>query len=218
MIALSAVAVALEAKAQPYINAALGSRLPADTPLSLPAAYAGVVLVNVIAASFALISLGMAVGKARKKYGVEVRAALRRLRPGSSDRAQPCIAAHDVCRGHLQGRAGLQLRAARPPAGAWLAAPQLAPPSHSSEPRNRQALETFPSFLAVSLLGGLRHPYLVTLAGAAWIAGRLRWAALYAADGPAGRYGSVWSRFIWYGLVANAAAAVSFALGLAGVL
>ena len=81
-----------------------------------------------------------------------------------------------------------------------------------------QALETFPSFLAVSLLGGLRHPYLVTLAGAAWIAGRLRWAACYAAGGPAARYGSVWSRFIWYGLVVNAAAAVSFALGLAGVL
>jgi hypothetical protein len=73
MIALSAVAVALEAKAQPYIVAALGSRLPADTPLSLPAAYAGVVLVNVVAASFALISLGMAVGKARKQYKVEVR-------------------------------------------------------------------------------------------------------------------------------------------------
>ena len=81
-----------------------------------------------------------------------------------------------------------------------------------------QALETFPTFLAVSLLGGLRHPYLVTLAGGAWIAGRLRWAACYAADGPAGRYGSVWSRFIWYGLVVNAAATVSFALGLAGVL
>ena len=67
-------------------------------------------------------------------------------------------------------------------------------------------------------MGGLRHPYLVTLAGGAWIAGRLRWAACYAADGPAGRYGSVWSRFIWYGLVVNAAATVSFALGLAGVL
>jgi hypothetical protein len=72
--------------------------------------------------------------------------------------------------------------------------------------------------LAVSLLGGLRHPHLVTLAGAAWIVGRMRWASCYAADGPAGRYGSVWSRFIWYGLVVNAAAAVSFALGLAGVL
>ena len=73
MIAMSAVAVALEARAQPYIEAALGSRLPAPTALSLPAAYAGVVLVNVVAASFALIKLGMAVGKARKTYNVEVR-------------------------------------------------------------------------------------------------------------------------------------------------
>ena len=77
MIALSAVAVALEAKAQPYIVEALGSRLPADTPLRLPAAYSAVILVNVIGASFALISLGMAVGKARKKYNVEVRRGAR---------------------------------------------------------------------------------------------------------------------------------------------
>jgi hypothetical protein len=73
MVALSAVAVALESKLQPYIAEALGSRMPAATTLVLPAAYAGVVLVNVVAASFALIKLGMAVGKARKKYGVEVR-------------------------------------------------------------------------------------------------------------------------------------------------
>ena len=85
-------------------------------------------------------------------------------------------------------------------------------------PAAAQALETFPTFLAVSLLGGVRHPYLVTLSGAAWIVGRLRWAACYAAGGPEARYGSGWSRFIWSGLVANAAAAVSFALGLAGVL
>ena len=84
-------------------------------------------------------------------------------------------------------------------------------------PSRLQALETFPSFLAVSLLGGVRHPYLVTLAGAAWIAGRLRWADCYAAGGPEARYSSRWSRFIWYGLVVNAAAAVSFALGLAGL-
>ena len=73
MFAVSAAAVALEAKAQPYIAAALGSRMPAATALVLPAAYAGVVLVNVVAASFAVISLGMKVGKARKKYNVEVR-------------------------------------------------------------------------------------------------------------------------------------------------
>ena len=72
--------------------------------------------------------------------------------------------------------------------------------------------------MAVSLLGGVRHPYLVTLAGVSWIIGRMRWASLYAAGGPEARYGSFWSRFIWYGLVGNAAAAVSFALGLAGVL
>ena len=81
-----------------------------------------------------------------------------------------------------------------------------------------QALETFPTFLAVSLLGGVRHPYLVTLAGVSWILGRLRWADCYATGGPTARYNSFWSRFIWYGLVVNSAAAVSFALGLAGLV
>ena len=62
---------------------------------------------------------------------------------------------------------------------------------------HQQALETLPSFLLLSLVGGLRHPILTALAGVAWIVGRLRWAELYAKHGPEGRYGSFWSRFIW---------------------
>ena len=129
MIALSAVAVALDAKAQPYINAALGSRLPKDTPLSLPAAYSGVVLVNVVAASFALVSLGMAVGKARKKYGVEVRRSARRCVAAAltvASRAQlptmyaagtskDALAFNCVQRGHQQARAHARRVRTAPP-------------------------------------------------------------------------------------------------------
>ena len=88
MFAVSAALVALEAKAQPYIAAALGSRMPAATALVLPAAYAGVVLVNVVAASFAVMSLGMKVGKARKKYNVEVRAFAREAANALARRAR----------------------------------------------------------------------------------------------------------------------------------
>ena len=48
--------------------------------------------------------------------------------------------------------------------------------------------------------------------------GRLRWAACYAENGAAGRYGSMFSKFIWWSLVVNSVATVSFALGLAGVV
>jgi hypothetical protein len=73
ILAASAVLCALEAKATPLLAAALGERLPAATALVLPAAYAGVVLVNVVGATFALLKLGFAVGAARKKYKIDVR-------------------------------------------------------------------------------------------------------------------------------------------------
>lgn len=38
-----------------------------------------------------------------------------------------------------------------------------------------QALETFQAFLALSLVGGARHPYFVAASGVAWILGRLNW-------------------------------------------
>ncbi len=38
-----------------------------------------------------------------------------------------------------------------------------------------QALETLGMFLALSLLGGVRHPYFVAASGFAWILGRLNW-------------------------------------------
>ena len=80
----------------------------------------------------------------------------------------------------------------------------------------RQALETFPSFLALSLLGGARHPLVVTAAGVAWIAARLQWAKCYAEGGPANRYSSKWSAFVWYSLLGAAVASLSFAGGVAG--
>ncbi len=46
--------------------------------------------------------------------------------------------------------------------------------------------------------------------------GRMRWASCYAEGGAEARYGSFWSKFIWYSLIANAVATVSFAGSLAG--
>ena len=83
---------------------------------------------------------------------------------------------------------------------------------------HQQALETFTSYVALSLVGGLRHPYAVATMGLFWIIGRLRWATCYAQGGPEARYGSAFSLFIWVSLFVSLAATGSFALGLAGVV
>ncbi len=70
----------------------------------------------------------------------------------------------------------------------------------------------------MSLLGGVRHPLLVTAAGVTWIVGRLRWADCYAQGGASARYNSFWSKYIWYSLIACAVASMSFALGLVGLV
>ena len=83
---------------------------------------------------------------------------------------------------------------------------------------HQQALETFTSYVVLSLVGGLRHPYAVALMGVFWCIGRLRWATCYAQGGPEARYGSAFSIFIWASLFVSLAATASFALGLAGVV
>ena len=80
---------------------------------------------------------------------------------------------------------------------------------------HQQALESYPTFLALSLIGGVGHPLLTTASGAAWISARLRWAQDYAAYGPEGRYNGKWSRFIWWSLIAGMAASLSTAAQIA---
>mmetsp|Transcript_11030 Transcript_11030/g.32665 ORF Transcript_11030/g.32665 Transcript_11030/m.32665 type:complete len:181 (+) Transcript_11030:92-634(+) len=76
---------------------------------------------------------------------------------------------------------------------------------------HQQALETYTSFVVMSLIGGLSHPMFVSVAGITWIIGRWKWAEGYATGDPNARYTSVWSRFIWYSLFAVATASLSTA-------
>ena len=68
MFAGSAALCAAESFALAALKQSSGVDLLARSELGLPKAYAGVVAVNAVGASFALISLGMKVGAARKKY------------------------------------------------------------------------------------------------------------------------------------------------------
>ena len=145
---------------------------PAAATLTFPPMYGLVVLVNVVASSFALLVLGMKVGGARKKHGVSY-PAMYASGTSAGDVKFNCIQ-----RGH------------------------------------QQALETYPSFLACSIVGGLAQPLVTAAAGAVWIKARLEWASAYAEHGADGRYNSPWSRFIWYALLCVFTTAVATGLAL----
>ena len=83
---------------------------------------------------------------------------------------------------------------------------------------HQQALETFPMFLAASLVGGARFPVSVSLFGAAWCKARFVWAEGYSSGDPKKRYGSAWAKLIWTTLVGTFAAATGVALEVAGLM
>eukprot|EP00193_Tetraselmis_chui_P017082 CAMPEP_0177774628 /NCGR_PEP_ID=MMETSP0491_2-20121128/13628_1 /TAXON_ID=63592 /ORGANISM="Tetraselmis chuii, Strain PLY429" /LENGTH=176 /DNA_ID=CAMNT_0019293059 /DNA_START=95 /DNA_END=625 /DNA_ORIENTATION=- len=73
---------------------------------------------------------------------------------------------------------------------------------------HQQALETYPQFLACSLIGGLSSPVSVAFAGLLWCIARKAWANAYAEHGADGRYNSKWSLGIWYSLLFVKTAAI----------
>ena len=53
---------------------------------------------------------------------------------------------------------------------------------------HQQALETYPNFVVCSIIGGMRHPLLTSLAGLLYIVARVKWAKGYATGDPMNRY------------------------------
>jgi glutathione S-transferase len=66
---------------------------------------------------------------------------------------------------------------------------------------HQQALETYPSYLALALLSGLSYPLTTALEGILWIVARFAWANGYAV-GPSVRYThSRFGRYVWTPLI-----------------
>eukprot|EP01065_Artemidia_motanka_P047481 TRINITY_DN7455_c0_g1_i1.p1 TRINITY_DN7455_c0_g1~~TRINITY_DN7455_c0_g1_i1.p1 ORF type:complete len:180 (+),score=69.77 TRINITY_DN7455_c0_g1_i1:83-622(+) len=82
---------------------------------------------------------------------------------------------------------------------------------------HQQALETYTSFLALALFGGIRHPLTSTLSGLLWCISRLKWADGYASGDPAARYTSFWSTGFWNALLGMMSATVSTGLAVLDV-
>eukprot|EP01065_Artemidia_motanka_P023732 TRINITY_DN28395_c0_g1_i3.p1 TRINITY_DN28395_c0_g1~~TRINITY_DN28395_c0_g1_i3.p1 ORF type:complete len:227 (+),score=19.61 TRINITY_DN28395_c0_g1_i3:63-743(+) len=71
---------------------------------------------------------------------------------------------------------------------------------------HQHAFETYTSFVALSLIGGVQYPITVALAGVVWAFGRLQYATAYAAAGPKGKMSFTGARGIWWSLLAVATA------------
>jgi len=147
----------------------------------------GVILVNGVTSSFVVIGLGFMVGKARGACREKA------LKDGDAD------------------------------AEARFSYPKLYAEGFSEEAKNfncvqrghQQALETYTQFVALSLIGGIRHPVLVTAAGLLWCYARVKWAQGYATGDPGKRYtNSKLAWHIWTTLIFVAAAAASTGIQL----
>ena len=146
------------------------------TNFGLPRAFAGVILVNVIGSVFLLLSLGMKVGAARKKYGIPLP---KMYAEGDSEKAKKF---NCVQRSH------------------------------------QQALETYPQFLAMSLISGAFSPVLTTISGLVWNFSRSAWAAGYSTGDPENRYTSFYSFGIWYSVLFVIAGATATAGNILGCI
>ena len=65
---------------------------------------------------------------------------------------------------------------------------------------HQQALETFPQYLILSLIGGYHYPIVSTAAGILWSFARWKWAEGYATGNPSERYSKFLSTGIWTSL------------------
>mmetsp|Transcript_12757 Transcript_12757/g.24750 ORF Transcript_12757/g.24750 Transcript_12757/m.24750 type:complete len:185 (-) Transcript_12757:177-731(-) len=82
---------------------------------------------------------------------------------------------------------------------------------------HQNALETYPSFVALSLIGGLRHPVVTSLCGLLWSASRIKWAEGYA-KGSDKRYSDHFlGVHIWTALVGVIFTSVSASFGILNI-
>ncbi|KAJ1495719.1 hypothetical protein T484DRAFT_1924964 [Baffinella frigidus] len=75
-------------------------------------------------------------------------------------------------------------------------------------------LESLPALLALSIVGGLKHPIATALAGLLWSFSRIQWAKGYMSGEPGKRYESFWGLHVWTSIMILLLASISTAVSL----
>mmetsp|Transcript_24208 Transcript_24208/g.24821 ORF Transcript_24208/g.24821 Transcript_24208/m.24821 type:complete len:197 (-) Transcript_24208:96-686(-) len=158
--------------------------------IPLKTSYGGVIIVNVVLSGLYLVILGFKVGSARKKYTEKA------IKDGEENAEQRYNLPNLYADGNTEN----------------------ARLFNCVQRGHQQALETYPQFLAFSLIGGLRFPIFTTINGLLWIYARAKWAEGYATGNPNNRYSHWASRGIWHSLIFGICAATGTAFGLLRII
>lgn len=138
----------------------------------LPKAYGAVLFVNVVSSSYAMITLGGKVGAARKTSIEQAKA------EGDKDAEDR----YSYPKLYAEGFS------------------KTAKLFNCIQRGHQQALETYPSFLALSLIAGIKYPITAAIGGIIWHIARFAWAKGYATGEPSKRYQSFLAFGVWSSL------------------
>jgi glutathione S-transferase len=158
--------------------------LKTDSLWQNPKHYGLVIIVNAVGSGFTLIGLGMKVGKARTQCKEMA------IRNGEKDVEYR----YSLPNMYVDGNT------------------EAAKKFNCVQRGHQQALETYPQFLCLSVLGGIRFPLFTALTGIIWMYSRVKWAEGYASGDPAVRYSHWASKGIWYALLFGSMASIGTAL------
>merc|ERR1711865_148091 len=192
------VVVAVLAQAEKYIIEFLPQSIADTVQVKLPKLYGAVIISNLCLSTVTMMMLGMRVSKARK----ECKEAAEKEGADSKQFEYPNM--------YVSGGS------------------ERAMYFNCTQRGHQQALETYTSFVGLSLVGGIRHPILTSAAGILWSIARLKWAEGYNSKvedengvmvyDPMNRYKSsafgfhIWTSFL---IVLNTSA--STAAGVSGI-
>lgn len=146
----------------------------------LPRAYAGVVLVNVVGSSLALVVLGGKVGGARKRF----------VEKAKKDGDEEAEARYSYPKLYAEGFS------------------ENAKKFNCVQRGHQQALETYTQFVALSLIAGIKYPVATMVGGLLWNVARFAWASGYATGEPSKRYDNILAVGIWTSLFIQLAGAL----------
>mmetsp|Transcript_15364 Transcript_15364/g.29730 ORF Transcript_15364/g.29730 Transcript_15364/m.29730 type:complete len:200 (-) Transcript_15364:73-672(-) len=149
----------------------VGLLQPTTMSLAVPRLY-GSVLLNAVGSAFVMLALSLKVGTSRKSF-------IEKAKKDGDENAEERFGYPKV---YAEGFG------------------KLAKEFNCIQRGHQHAMETYPQMLVCSLVGGLKHPILTSMAQLAWMIARFKFAGGYASGDPQKRMSSKWAGHIWTSL------------------